>query len=67
MALHLPWETGELRKAAFEICETKAEAGSSESGAARKGKAALLSASPPALPPRVLFLAYSPTFLRRVV
>lgn len=40
LALHLPWETRKLKKAAFATWETKAEAGSSESGAARKGKAA---------------------------
>lgn len=45
LALHLPWETRELKKAAFATWETKAEAGSSEPRAARKGKAALLRAA----------------------
>lgn len=40
MTLHLPLTTGKLRKSGCEISETKAEAGSSELGAAKKGKAA---------------------------
>lgn len=35
LALHLPWETRELKKAPFAIWETKAEAGSSEAGSRR--------------------------------